>query len=65
MLLSSPFTDEKLEVIEELAQGHIAGTLPDGSDSTAHIPSPGRAASPSLHLGFHNHLSVSLAQCYY
>lgn len=60
MLLSSLFTDEKSEVIEELVQGHTAGNLPDGSDSTAHILSTGRAASLSLHLRFHNHPSVSL-----
>lgn len=44
MSLSSLFTDEKSEVIEELVQGHTAGNLPDGPDSTAHILSTGRAA---------------------
>lgn len=52
MLLSSPFTDEKLEVIQELVHDNRAGTLPGGSDATAHILSPSRAASLSLHLDF-------------
>ena len=46
MLLSSLFTDKKSEVTEEFVQSHTAGNLPDGSDSTAHILSTGRAASP-------------------